>query len=88
MKVFHCDHCQHLLFFENTVCVKCGHELAYLPDLADLGSLEPAGEGLWRRRCPRHGPLAIAFVENYADDGRLQLGAPADDRTRCACRAA
>ena len=40
MKVFHCDHCGHLLFFENTQCVKCGRLVAYLPDLALVGSLD------------------------------------------------
>lgn len=40
MKVFHCDHCGHLLFFENTHCVRCGQLVAYLPDLAIVGSLD------------------------------------------------
>ena len=40
MKVFHCDHCGHLLFFENTHCVRCGQLVAYLPDLALVGSLD------------------------------------------------
>jgi hypothetical protein len=40
MRVFHCDHCGHLLFFENTHCVRCGQLVAYLPDLAIVGSLE------------------------------------------------
>lgn len=45
MKVFHCDHCDHLVFFENTQCVACGHTLAFLPELMDVGSLEPARTG-------------------------------------------
>jgi hypothetical protein len=54
LKVFHCDHCQQLVFFENTECVKCGHVLAFLPDLMLVGSLErPEGredgsETLWQ----------------------------------------
>jgi hypothetical protein len=44
VKIFHCDHCRHLLFFENVRCVKCGHALAYLPDMGVIGSLEPADE--------------------------------------------
>jgi hypothetical protein len=42
MKVFHCDHCGHLLFFENTQCVRCGRLAAYLPDLGLVASLDPA----------------------------------------------
>src|SRR5688500_3521758 len=41
MKVFHCDHCGQLLFFENVVCVSCGHAVAYVPDLMVMASLEP-----------------------------------------------
>src|SRR5437868_15227126 len=52
MKTFHCDHCQHLVFFENVQCVQCEHPLAYLPDIADMGSLEPAGEDIWRTPQP------------------------------------
>ncbi|MBC7853625.1 MAG: putative zinc-binding peptidase [Pirellulaceae bacterium] len=48
MKIFHCDHCQNLVFFENFRCLRCHHALAYLPDARDLCSLEPVGENLWR----------------------------------------
>jgi len=40
MKVFHCDHCGHLLFFENTQCLRCGRLAAFLPDLGLVGSLD------------------------------------------------
>jgi hypothetical protein len=40
MKVFHCDHCGHLLFFENTQCVRCQRVVAYLPDLGVVASLD------------------------------------------------
>ena len=59
MRVFHCDHCRHLLFFENTRCVKCGRALAFLPDLGFMGSLDPAGDGLWRS------PLRLAAGRTY-----------------------
>src|SRR5687768_1195453 len=44
MRVFHCDHCQHLLFFENTSCVKCGRTVAFLPDLMLVASLDACGQ--------------------------------------------
>jgi hypothetical protein len=56
MKTFHCDHCRHLIFFENVQCVKCGHALAYLPDLSVVGSLEPVEGGLWKS--PLSGPTS------------------------------
>jgi len=30
VKVFHCDHCGQLLFFENTACMNCGQAVAFL----------------------------------------------------------
>ena len=65
MNVFHCDHCDQLVFFENTVCVKCGNTLAYLPDLGDMGSLNPAGAGLWRSPLPRAEGRLYRLCDNY-----------------------
>src|SRR6202163_960079 len=52
MDIFHCDHCGQLVFFENTQCMQCGHRLAYLPEVRQMGSLESLADGLW------HSPLA------------------------------
>jgi hypothetical protein len=45
MKLFTCQHCGNLLYFENTVCAVCSHRLGYLPDRQTLSALEPAGDG-------------------------------------------
>jgi hypothetical protein len=65
MQLFHCDHCGHLVFFENSLCLNCEHELAYLPDLAVLGSLEPAEEGLWRSPLERARGRLYRLCANY-----------------------
>ena len=36
MRVFHCDQCDQLVFFENSVCVSCGARLAFHPDTRDM----------------------------------------------------
>ena len=41
MKLFTCSSCGQALFFENTQCQSCGHQLAYLPDLNVISPLEP-----------------------------------------------
>jgi hypothetical protein len=46
MKLFACQNCHQLLYFENTVCERCGRALGYLPQ-GDLTALEPA-QGIWR----------------------------------------
>jgi hypothetical protein len=48
MKIFYCDHCGNLVFFENVQCVNCGHTLGFLPDILDLSALEPASKNSWR----------------------------------------
>ena len=42
MKLFNCQHCDALLFFENRVCGSCGSTLGYLPEQALLSALRPA----------------------------------------------
>jgi hypothetical protein len=59
MDIFHCDHCGQLVFFENTQCMQCGHRLAYLPDVGQMGSLESLANGLW------HSPVADATPTDY-----------------------
>jgi hypothetical protein len=36
MKLYTCDKCGNLLYFENSVCLKCGHALGFDPDKLDL----------------------------------------------------
>jgi hypothetical protein len=52
MKLFECQNCGQLLYFENTRCERCGQVLGYLPELTVLSALEPEGGERWR-------PLAV-----------------------------
>jgi hypothetical protein len=48
MKLFECQHCGQLLYFENTRCERCGHVLGYLPERATLSALVPLDNRRWR----------------------------------------
>ncbi|MDB6066567.1 MAG: hypothetical protein JWR26_2775 [Pedosphaera sp.] len=48
MKVFHCDSCRSLVFFESVECVRCGRVLGFLPDAMDVSTLEATPDGHWR----------------------------------------
>jgi hypothetical protein len=47
MRLFKCQVCQQILYFENTTCEKCGHRLGYLPVTVALSALAADG-GAWR----------------------------------------
>ena len=81
MKVFHCDHCGHLLFFENTLCVRCGQLVAYLPDLAAVGSLQ-RDEGpndTWRSPLHAAAGRAYRLCSNYAQQQVCNWAVDAED---------
>jgi hypothetical protein len=48
MKLFECQRCAQPLYFENDLCLSCGHRLGYLPAPGDMTALEGAGDGRWR----------------------------------------
>ncbi len=52
MKLFRCDHCSNVLYFENTVCEKCGHALGYWHATNMLVSLEPEGDHFYAPALP------------------------------------
>ena len=47
MRLFTCQSCSQLLYFENKTCVRCEHTLGYLAHQFDMSALEPSGDGLW-----------------------------------------
>lgn len=65
MKIFHCDHCQQLVFFENIQCLSCSHPLAYLPDLGTVSSLDSIGGCLWRSPIARTAEATYRLCDNY-----------------------
>lgn len=91
MRVFHCEHCGQLLFFENVTCVRCGHALAYVPELAELTSLDRLDRvdrvdgptPLWRS--PRSGKT-FRLCENYVKHDVCNWALPSDD-PNVLCRA-
>lgn len=44
MKLFTCAACQQVLHFENSVCTRCGHTLAFLPEHGRVAAVEPLPE--------------------------------------------
>lgn len=47
MKLFACQVCEQLLYFENVLCERCGHTLGYLPQREQISALEPREGGVF-----------------------------------------
>jgi hypothetical protein len=79
MRVFHCDHCEQPVFFENVRCVTCAHMLAFLPDLQVLGSLDPAGNETYRSPLARAQGRVYRLCENSTKHEVCNWAVSADD---------
>src|SRR5262245_31054519 len=79
MKVFHCDHCQQLVFFENIQCVSCEHALAFVPDLRDMKSLEPLDDKLWKCPHDKRSGRTYRLCENYSKENVCNWAIPSND---------
>jgi hypothetical protein len=67
MKTHHCT-CGQLLFFENVLCMKCGRDIGFLPDLLMLSSLDPAGGNLYAPTAFEAGGRRYKKCLNYAEE--------------------
>jgi hypothetical protein len=85
VKLFECQHCGQLLYFENTRCERCGHLLGFLADRSTLSALTATGENTWRALAAP-GEL-FRFCANSAQDACNWLVAANSGDAFCrACR--
>ena len=47
MRLFQCQSCDNIVYFENRQCERCKHALGYLPEASVVSALESADEKLW-----------------------------------------
>ena len=80
MKIYHCGHCDQLVFYENTKCVNCGHVLAYLPDQKNMGTLESEGGDIWRSLSTATGTEERTYrlCKNYREENVCNWAVPSD----------
>ena len=65
MRTFHCDHCWNAVFFENTHCTQCGHQLGVLPDFLRVSALTQSGDSTWRALMPAAHDRLYRKCRNY-----------------------
>jgi hypothetical protein len=47
MKLFKCQFCDNIVYFENRTCGRCNHRLGYVPELTTIAAMKPAGGQDW-----------------------------------------
>src|SRR3954468_11743167 len=50
VKLFECQCCGNILYFENRICGRCGRRTGFWPRTGNLVALEPHGQ-VWRTIC-------------------------------------
>ena len=75
MRIFHCDACGELVYFENTSCLHCGTALAYLPDVAEVRALNPTNDERWQSTAGTH----YRLCQNYSVHNVCNWAVAADE---------
>jgi hypothetical protein len=79
VKIFRCDHCGQLIFFENSICTRCGHTLAFLPDRRRMAALTARGDELWTIATPDAPEAGYRLCANYRNENVCNWALPAGD---------
>jgi hypothetical protein len=84
MKLFKCQVCGQLLYFENTRCERCSHRLGFIPQTSTLSALDPQ-DGNWRALAAAGG--TFRFCANAEHDVcNWLVEAAAADKYCLSCR--
>lgn len=86
MKLFECQNCHQPLYFENTLCERCGYRLGYLPDVGTLSAIDPTDhDGVWSALATTE-PLYKFCANAELDACNWMLPADSADTHCAACR--
>jgi len=87
MRRFQC-HCGNRLFFDNTYCLKCHHQLGFLPDRLTLSAIRPDPDGAWTALGPEVDGRRYRQCAHYEHAGVCNWMVPLDDQDHhcLACR--
>ncbi len=85
MKLFRCQVCDNIIYFENRTCGRCGHRLGYLPEQQIMSALDPAGEPIWTPVGTDRAPRRFCANADY-DACNWLVPAETPDRLCLACR--
>lgn len=76
MKLFKCQKCSNLLYFENASCTACGSLTGYIPEIEDLSAVEPVQSNWTALADPSREYRFCANWELQACNWLLPAGSP------------
>jgi hypothetical protein len=82
VRIFTCEACGQIVFFESVRCARCGRVLAFLQDRLQMSALEPDGEpsdGVWRTLASGADNPLYRLCKNSLDHQVCNWGIPAED---------
>lgn len=79
MKIYNCNVCDELLYFENTQCLTCGSLLGYLPVFDTMSSLEAIDGSIWKALAPEGQGGIYRKCHNYKEENVCNWMIPIDD---------
>ena len=68
MKIFHCQSCDQVVYFENTQCMNCGAILGFLPGQFLISSLDAASDNVWRPLASQAKGHRYRMCQNYTQE--------------------
>jgi len=86
MKIFRCQSCEQVVYFENTQCMNCGTVLGFLPRHFLLSGLVPADDDHWRPLAPQAQGQWYRMCQNYSREKVCNWMVPVDSQMAF-CRA-
>lgn len=81
MKLYTCQSCTNQLYFENSQCLRCGHDLGLIPGVNVLTAIEPSADapGVWCALDNEHSDARWRKCLRYEPDGLCNWLVPVDD---------
>ncbi len=88
MQIFHCDHCQNIVYIENDRCFACNSVLGFLPDVGTMSVLTKQGDGSFLAAAVAAGNRRYRLCQNDSSHGICNWAVPVtDDHALCiSCR--
>lgn len=79
MKIYNCDVCGELIYFENSLCLNCNSELGYIPVLDIMSSLELQQNNVYKSLAPSAGGALYKKCSNYIYENICNWMLPVED---------